>query len=318
LVFSLLAGAAWSGTASAQTAPTVSQCDPSSSFPTGAGYQVTCTFTIDNTISAQGADSATVTAKACLAAAGKLPPSGCHTTTTAYPTQLVTSIDQCNGIVYGGGSFVTCDVNVTNNVPTGTPTSGVTVNQCNNDGPQATMCTPVGSTTNATVTQCNYSSYGGTNVAPVTCTVTGAVTAVPLAINQCNGSAYGGGSSVNCSTTVSNNFQTSTTTTTTTTASTTTTVPATTTTTTPTSSTTTPTSSTTTVASLVGGGGSGSGTSGGGGSGSGTSGGGGTLPYTGLPVLQLVGAALVMLAVGLGLVIVGGPRYRPLHSKGRA
>jgi hypothetical protein len=27
---------------------------------------------------------------------------------------------------------------------------------------------------------------------------------------------------------------------------------------------------------------------------------------------------LVMLAVGLGLVIVGGPRYRPLHSKGRA
>ena len=96
----------------AATAPAATQCDPPA-FPTGAGYQVTCTITIDNTVTAAAASSSTVTATACLAAAGVTPPSGCTTTVTTS-NQLVTSVDQCNGIVVGGGSNVTCDVSVVN------------------------------------------------------------------------------------------------------------------------------------------------------------------------------------------------------------
>jgi len=132
LVFSLFAGGTWIGTASAQTAPTaptVTQCDPPA-YPTGAGYEVTCTVSVVNTVTASGATSSTVTTTACLAAAGVLPPTDCTTTTTTS-SQLVTSVDQCNGIAYGGGSNVKCDITVTNSVPTGTATSGVTVNQCN-------------------------------------------------------------------------------------------------------------------------------------------------------------------------------------------
>jgi hypothetical protein len=52
---------------------------------------------------------------------------------------------------------------------------------------------------------------------------------------------------------------------------------------------------------------------------SGSSGSGGaTLPYTGLPTWRLVGAALAMVAVGSGLVVLGAPRRRGLHWKGRA
>src|ERR1039458_2783297 len=106
-------------TAAAATAPAVTQCNPPA-FPTGAGFEVTCTVTIENTISAQGVTSSTVTATACLAAAGVLPPSGCTTTVTTS-SQLVISVNQCNGIVYGGGSNVTCNLTVNNNIPVGTP-----------------------------------------------------------------------------------------------------------------------------------------------------------------------------------------------------
>ena len=226
-------------TAAAATAPAVTQCDPPA-FPTGAGFEVTCTITIENTISAQGVTTSTVTATACLAAAGVLPPSGCTTTVTTS-SQLVTSVDQCNGIVYGGGSNVTCNLTVNNDIPVGTPTTGVTVDQCvgsgTGGGTQPTVvCTPLGSTTNATVTQCNGSGNGGGAAMRVQCTVSGAATALPVSINQCNGSANGGGSTVTCTTTVTNNFVTAATTTTTTSPTTTTT----TTTTRPTTTTTSP------------------------------------------------------------------------------
>src|ERR1039458_7488710 len=145
-------------TSAAATAPAVTQCDPPA-FPTGAGFEVTCTVTIENTVTAQGVTSSTVTVTACLAAAGVLPPSGCTTTVTTS-SQLVTSVDQCNGIVYGGGSNVTCNLTVNNNIPVGTPTTDVTVDQCVGSGtgggtPATVGCTPLRSTTNATVTQCN-------------------------------------------------------------------------------------------------------------------------------------------------------------------
>jgi hypothetical protein len=193
----------------AATAPAATQCDPPA-FPTGAGYQVTCTITIDDTVSAAGATSSTVTGTACLAAAGVTPPSGCTTTVTTA-NQLVTSVDQCNGIVVGGGSNLTCNVSVVDTVPTGAATSGVTVNQCigsgTGGGTQPTLlCAPVASTTNAVVTQCNGSGTGGGASLRVQCDVTGATTADPITVNQCNGSSNGGGSTVTCATTFTNNF----------------------------------------------------------------------------------------------------------------
>ncbi len=221
------AGAAWAVSDAAQpalaaspaavdTAPAVSQCNPPD-FPITAGYQVTCSVHIVNDVSSTGVTSSTVTISACLAAAGVVYPScpenlGPVVSTTSS-TQLVTSVNQCNGIVTGGGSNVYCDVTVTNNVPVGTLTTGVTVNQCNASGTgggSTIACDPSDvSTTNATVTQCNASATGGGTYAgetTVACTVTGAVTALPVTVNQCNGTATGGGSAVTCATTIANNF----------------------------------------------------------------------------------------------------------------
>jgi len=208
------------GASAAATAPAATQCDPPA-FPTGAGFQVTCTIAINDTVSSAGVTASTVTTTACLAAAGVLPPFGCTTTVTTS-NQLVTSVDQCNGVAFGGGSNVTCDVSVVDTVPTGAPTPGVTVNQCigsgTGGGTQPTvLCDPVASTTNATVTQCNGSGNGGGASTRVQCDVIGATTAEPITINQCNGSSNGGGSTVTCATTFANNFVAAAPTTTTTT-----------------------------------------------------------------------------------------------------
>ena len=207
----------------ASGAPAVSQCNPPD-FPTGAGYQVTCTVSVENYTSSTGATSSTVTTSACLAAAGVVFPS-CPlnlgpVTSTTTSTQLVTSVNQCNGIVNGAGSNVYCNVTVTNNVPAGTSTSGVTVDQCVGSAAGSTeACAPLGSTTNATVTQCNGSANGGGTYAgepAAGCTVTGADSALPVTINQCNGTSNGGGSAVTCMATVADVFVPASTTTTTT------------------------------------------------------------------------------------------------------
>ena len=148
----------------AATAPAAAQCDPPA-FPTGAGEEVSCNIAITNTVTSTNATTSTITATACLAAAGVLPPAGCVTTVTTS-NQLVATVDQCNGIVNGGGSNVTCNVAVTNDVPIGTTTAGATVNQCigsgtGGGGTSTVVCAPVGSTTSATVTQCNGSGTGG-------------------------------------------------------------------------------------------------------------------------------------------------------------
>ena len=58
----------------ASGAPAVTQCNPPD-FPTGAGYQVTCTVSVENYTTSTGATSSTVTTSACLAAAGVVFPS---------------------------------------------------------------------------------------------------------------------------------------------------------------------------------------------------------------------------------------------------
>jgi len=216
-----LGGLAATPAAAASGAPAVSQCNPPD-FPTSAGFQITCTVSVENYTSASGATSSTVTTSACLGAAGVVFPAcplnlGPVTSTTSS-TQLVTSVNQCNGIVNGGGSNVYCNVAVTNNVPAGTAESGITVDQCIGSvtGAGGTVaCAPGGSTTNATVTQCNGSVNGGGTYAgepTAACTVTGAATADPVTVNQCNGTANGGGSAVTCKATETNVFAASSTT----------------------------------------------------------------------------------------------------------
>ena len=211
LAMMVLGGFAGAPAASAAaSAPAATQCNPPA-FPTGAGFQVTCTITVDNTVTLGGATSSTVTGTACLAAAGVVPPFGCTTTVTTS-NQLVTSVNQCNGITYGGGSNVTCKVAVVNTVSAGTSAPGVSVNQCigsgTGGGTQPTeVCSPVASTTGATVTQCNGSGNGGGAKTRVKCTVTGGATALPMTITQCDGSSNGGGSTVTCTTAFTNNFE---------------------------------------------------------------------------------------------------------------
>jgi hypothetical protein len=216
-----LGGLAATPASAASGAPAVTQCNPPD-FPITAGFQVTCTVSVENYTSATGATSSTVTTSACLGAAGVVYPA-CPlnlgpVTSTTMSTQLVTSVNQCNGIVTGGGSNVYCNVTVTNNVPAGTPESGVTTDQCIGSvtGMGGTVaCNPTSSTTNATVTQCNGSVTGGGTYAgepTAACTVTGAATADPVTVNQCNGTATGGGSAVTCMTAVSDVFAASTTT----------------------------------------------------------------------------------------------------------
>jgi hypothetical protein len=225
-----LIGLSTASVASAATtgAPAVAQCNPPD-FPITAGFQVTCTVAVVNTTTSMGATNSTVTTSACLAPAG-VPFPSCPlnlgpVTSTTSSSQLVTSVNQCNGIVTDGGSNVYCNVTVTNNVPVGTSSPAVTVDQCigsANGGGSTESCAPSGSTTNATVTQCNGSGTGGGTYGgepTVGCTVTGGTSALPVTVNQCNGTATGGGSAVTCMTTVTNHFIASVTTTTTTTTS---------------------------------------------------------------------------------------------------
>jgi len=216
-----LGGLAASPASAATPAPSVAQCNPPE-YPITAGFEVTCTVTVDNYTSASGATSSTVTATQCLGAAGVVYPS-CPlsispVTSTVTSSQLVTSVNQCNGIVTGGGSNVYCNVVVHNHVPAGTQESGITVDQCIGSvtGAGGTVaCAPNGSTTNATVTQCNGSVTGGGTYAgepTAACTVTGAATADPVTINQCNGTATGGGSAVTCTAAESDVFAPATTT----------------------------------------------------------------------------------------------------------
>jgi hypothetical protein len=130
---------------------------------------------------------------------------------------LVTSVTQCNGSARGGGGWVNCSVDITNNIAANVSgsTGAATINQCNGTqaidglGNAPTTCSPYpASTSGATITQCNSGTGDGGGLVPSShCTASGVVgSALPVTINQCIGSADGGDATVNCSATISTNI----------------------------------------------------------------------------------------------------------------
>jgi hypothetical protein len=199
-------------------APTTYCGDPDTdpSMSTGAGTMITCNTTITNTITGihpvtgVASGSSVISVTECVGpASGRLDPSFLTCSTDAQNlVNLVTSVDQCNGVGYGGGNVLECDVDVINNFVGVTPAvvSAATVNQCNDSAPDTTGCNPFpASTTTATITQCNNSSYGG-GQEDFNCIASGTTTAsLNVLVNQCNDSNYGGGSWLNCSASLTNN-----------------------------------------------------------------------------------------------------------------
>lgn len=154
-----------------------------------------------NTITGSGG-SAVVTVRECLGSAG-VPDAACHVTTATFGAP-VTTINQCNGSINGGGGTLLCSVAVINTFVGLAPIlSPLTVNQCVGSATTGTVkvCDPDPATaTGAAVTQCNGSANGGG--ASLTCTATGAQSGVT--INQCNDSANGGGTLIVCTARVTN------------------------------------------------------------------------------------------------------------------
>ena len=170
-------------------------CDNSAGNSGGLG--VICDVSIVNTITATTA-TATVTVTECHGAAGD-PRAACTTTTKTLP-EAVTSVNQCNGSINGGGGTLRCSVRV-EFVGGGAGATAPSVNQCvGSGGGLTTGCNPFpATTTGAMIAQCNGSANGGTLVG-LTCTATGLMPAArALTVNQCNDSANGGGSLVICS-----------------------------------------------------------------------------------------------------------------------
>jgi hypothetical protein len=203
----LLGPLALAGGASAATtiAPTTTCSNGVDNTP---GLGLICEVTIVNTITPTGG-SATVTVRECHGAAGA-PTAACTTKTTTL-TKPVTSVNQCNDAINGGGGTLRCSVKVTNNfVGLKTGATAATVNQCVGSGASGLIgstikCDPFpANTTGATITQCNGSANGGTLVG-LTCTATGTKpSSHGVKINQCNGSANGGGALVICSANITN------------------------------------------------------------------------------------------------------------------
>lgn len=193
-------------------APTTYCGDPDTdpSMDTGADTMITCDTQITNTVTAidpgtgVASGTASVQVTECVGfAIGRTDPSALTCTTDIQNlTELVTNVEQCNGVGYGGGNVLECNVNVSTVFAAVTPqaVSAATVNQCNGSAPDTTGCNPFpATTTGATITQCNNSSYGG-GQEDFNCLAAGQTSAsLSVTVNQCNNSNYGGGSWLNCS-----------------------------------------------------------------------------------------------------------------------
>ena len=196
-------------TASAQTS--LSQCNGTDNV---GGQAVECHYTVTNNLNGSETSSS-VTVTECHGAANDPATLSCSPATTTNSTDLVTTVDQCNGSGNGGGGTVTCTVDVINNITgTVTPTSA-TVNQCNASGlgggtAPTVLCDPFpANTTGATVTQCNDSGNGGGGTQRVQCTVdpdSTTTSVLTVTVNQCNGSGNGGGATVTCRTGLTTNI----------------------------------------------------------------------------------------------------------------
>jgi hypothetical protein len=201
----LVGSLATAGGASAAAAAPTTTCG--NAVLNVGGQGLICRITVVNTIRGTGGTSR-VTIRACEGSAGD--PNAACTTTVTNLTKLVTSVNQCNGSINGGGGTLRCSVQVINRfIGRSTGATAATVNQCvgsSQGGGIDIICDPTpASTTGATITQCNGSGNGGGLVAGSTCTASGTKpSSHGVTINQCNGSANGGGSLIVCSATISN------------------------------------------------------------------------------------------------------------------
>ena len=186
---------------------TVGQCNNIGPSPAGATTGMTCTVTVVNTISGSTTSSTTTVTRQC--SLGPCPPG--NGTFTTHSTNLVTSVNQCNGSDNDAAHPINCRVTITNNIsanaPNAKPLATATSNQCvgsGTGGGGTVNCLPFpATTTSATVTQCNGSGNGGGGT--VHCTVSSGSTisrAIPIKVNQCNGTGNPGGSVVTCQTSI--------------------------------------------------------------------------------------------------------------------
>jgi hypothetical protein len=173
----------------------LAQCNNQGPGPGGATTVMRCDITVVNTIN-HGLRSSVVTVTRTCAL------DLCTGSSSQSFTDVVTSINQCNGSDNDAAHPIICNVSVTNRIsadtPGAQPVTAATVNQCVGSG--SILCTPnPANTTNATVTQCNGSGTGGGGA--VHCTVPGSTIspAIPIQINQCNGTGNPGGTIVTCS-----------------------------------------------------------------------------------------------------------------------
>lgn len=198
------AGLATPPLAASAAGPALSQCDGGD----GAGSVIVCTITVVNTLGGGATGSTVTVARHC---AGVNVPCGETPGTTTTSAQLVTDITQCNNAGNGGGSTMTCQVTVTNEITGNATAVAATSNECNGSGDglgaPTVICDPFPATTSgASVTQCNGSANGGTLVG-LDCGVASAATwssALPVTVNQCNNSENGGGSKLNCTVSITN------------------------------------------------------------------------------------------------------------------
>jgi hypothetical protein len=200
--FLLLGSFALASGAVAATLAATTTC--SNSVDNTGGLGLICEVTVVNNFTASGG-TATVTVRECHGAAGA--PTAACTNVTQSLTTPVTTVNQCNSSINGGGGTLRCSVKVTN-IFSGASAAATTatVNQCvGSGGGITTGCAPFpATTTGAAITQCNGSANGGTLVG-LTCTATGTMSpAQGVTVNQCNGSANGGGALVICSASIAN------------------------------------------------------------------------------------------------------------------
>ena len=224
VVVALLAASSFLATPPASAAPIAAApttyCgDPTTdgSMSTGAGTMITCDTRVTNTITAINPGTGVASGHSSISvtecrgpASGRLNPAflTCSTDLQLL-VNLVTRVYQCNGVGYGGGNVLECDVRIINNFDGVSPQafSAATVDQCVGSAPVTTGCNPFpATTTGATITQCNNSSYGG-GQEDFNCLASGTTSAsLSVTVNQCNDSNYGGGSWLNCSASLTNNL----------------------------------------------------------------------------------------------------------------
>lgn len=201
---------AWGGGTSDTAHAATVAIDQCNFDETGAAREIRCDVTVVNNIDiATGITSSTVTTTVCTGAPGE---AECVTTPSST-TDIVGSVNQCNNSANAGGSIVTCDVSIVNNITGSGSTSPATVNQCIGSGggggtEPTTVCDPVSSDTGADIIQCNGSGNGGGATERVQCTVlTSTVSSLwPVTIAQCNDSANGGGDLVTCTSQITTNI----------------------------------------------------------------------------------------------------------------